>query len=255
LSALRWLRAALLLSCASGCLVPGLEVGERQDAAAGARSGGSGSDSAEGGGGAAPFPVAGKPAVYPGFGASAGAETGGTNAGDGGALGKPEGAAGGGGSPEKPVVHCADFPITDKSLWTVTAFKSSLGNGDESDPLYNPAKHLADGSIKERWASGLPQRAEGQWIDIDFGQTVALSELTFEQGTDLQDYPRGYAISMSSRHTDFDQVPCTRGEGASVSETVVPLGELQVGRYLMIRQTGEGPHWWSIAELDVACHD
>lgn len=260
MSALRSLRFAVLLSCATGCLVPGLEVGQRQDAAAGAENAGSGGDgAARGGGGATPFPIGGAAPGYGGSGSAAGTEMGGTKAGEGGTggdvAGKPHGATGAGGSQEKPVVHCADFPITDKSRWTVTPFHSSLGNGEESDPLYNPGKHLVDGSTKERWASGTPQQAEGQWIDIDFGRTVALSELTFEQGMDLQDYPRGYAISMSNKHTDFSQVPCTRGEGASVSETVVPLGELQVGRYLMIRQTGKALSWWSIAELDVACHD
>ncbi|MDF3068693.1 MAG: hypothetical protein K0R38_4294 [Polyangiaceae bacterium] len=63
------------------------------------------------------------------------------------------------------------------------------------------------------------------------------------------------ASSLSHRHTDFDARACAQGTGAPVSEQVIPLGEKSVGRYLMIRQTGSSETWWSIAELDVACHD
>jgi hypothetical protein len=125
----------------------------------------------------------------------------------------------------------------------------------EGDPLYNPPAHVTDGSLDERWASGTPQEADGQWFHVDFGRDVAVSEVTLQQGQSLRDFPRGFAISLSHRHTDFDARACAQGTGAPVSEQVIPLGEKAVGRYLMIRQTGSSETWWSIAELDVACHD
>lgn len=171
--------------------------------------------------------------------------------GQGGSAGEAAGGSGGaGGSSE---VRCEDLPIPPKATWEVAAFSASLGTGDAEDPLNNPARNAVDDRLDDRWASGQPQQA-GQWFHVDFGATVALSEVTLRQGPHLDDYPRGYAISLSYRHTDFDAVASVSGQGASVSEAVIPLGERAVGRYMMIQQTGEAEKWWTIAELDVACH-
>jgi hypothetical protein len=169
------------------------------------------------------------------------------------AIGGAVAQAGSGGAPAE--IRCEDFPITPKSLWMVAASSSSLGNGTEMDPLYNPPSHAVDGNMNDRWASGQAQDGEaGQWFHIDFGATVALSEVTLEQGTSLDDFPRGYQISLSYRHTDFDAVASATGVGASVSETVIPLEQRAIGRYMLIRQTGAAERWWSIAEINVACH-
>lgn len=205
----------LLASSLSACFVPGLSVGEEPEAFGGA----------SGGGGVA-FSTSGA-----------------------------SGSVAQGGEPHGAAPRCNDLPLSPKSEWAVTASSSSLGSGLESDPLFNPPAHVADGSLDERWASGVPQEAEGQWFHVDFGREVAVSELTLQQGQSLKDFPRGFSISLSHRHTDFDARACAKGRGAPVSEQVIPLGEIAVGRYLMIRQTGSAESWWSIAELGVACHD
>ena len=138
------------------------------------------------------------------------------------------------------------------SRWSVTASSSSLGKGVETDPLYNPPSHVADGALDERWASGQPQE-DGQWFHVDFGVEVALSHVILQQGRDLDDFPRGYEISVSHRHTDFDAVARASGHGASVSEKVIPLDRPALGRYLLIKQTGSAKSWWSIAEISVEC--
>lgn len=217
LRSVAWL---LVGSCASACLVPGLEVGSEP-----APSGG-----ASGSGGMS-FLMSG---------ASGGPARGGEFA---------------GGAGPASVWRCEDRPIPPKSEWQVAASSSSLGSGQENDPLYNPPGHVVDGSLEERWASGLPQESEGQWFHVDFGREVVVSEVTLQQGQSLKDFPRGYAISISDRHTDFDARARALGHGAPVSEQVIPLGEKAVGRYLMIRQTGTADTWWSIAELHVACHE
>jgi hypothetical protein len=218
----RALGLLLTALAASACVVPGLEVGAGSGGGGGAQVGGAGS-----------------------------AGDGGSSAGGGAAFEPSSGAAGTAGA--QPVPRCEDLPIPPKSAWMVAASSSSLGNGSEADPLYNPPRHVIDGTIDERWASGLPQEA-GQWFHIDFGATAAISEVTLQQGTDLDDYPRGYEISLSYRHTDFEAVASASGQGASVSETVIPLEKVSIGRYMLIRQTGNAPRWWSIAEVDVACH-
>jgi hypothetical protein len=105
----------------------------------------------------------------------------------------------------------------------------------------------------ERWASGQPQE-DGQWFHVDFGVEVALSHVILQQGRDLDDFPRGYEISLSDRHTDFDAAARASGHGASVSEKVIPLDRPALGRYLLIKQTGSAKSWWSIAEISVECH-
>jgi len=151
------------------------------------------------------------------------------------------------------VVRCDEHPISDKAKWSVTASSSSLGTGKETDPLYNPPGHVADGALDSRWASGQPQDV-GQWFHVDFGVEVALSHVILQQGRDIDDFPRGYEISVSDRHTDFDATARATGHGASVSEAVIPLEQPVVGRYLLIKQTGSAKSWWSIAEISVECH-
>lgn len=227
-----------------GCLVPGLDKGS-DDAAAGGGAGWSNGFAAAGTRAMSNAPAAG------GFGSSSGggSEAGLASAGVGGGAGEA-GSTGGAGD---VLVRCDAHPIPPKSTWSVTASSSSLGSGIESDPLYNPPEHVVDGELNERWASGQPQQ-DGQWFHVDFGVDVALSHVVLQQGTDIDDYPRGYAISVSERHTDFDAVARAKGHGASVSETVIPLEHAVVGRYMMIKQTGSAPSWWSIAEISVECH-
>jgi hypothetical protein len=242
----------LPLGCASACLVPGLEVGASPDDAGGSSGSGGvvffseGGVTASGAGGSA---TSGSGGAGAGGIATSGGSGGVGGSGAGMSVGGSAGAAGNG------ALHCGDRPIPPKSEWKVTASSSSKGSGMEQDPLFNPPAHAIDGLLEERWASGKAQEQTEQWFHIDFGREVAVSELTLQQGVALDDFPRGYAISMSNRHTDFEAHACTEGRGSAVSESVIPLGEMAVGRYLLIQQTGTGPRWWSIAELDVACHE
>lgn len=220
----------LALFGTTSCLVAGLEVGPGQEAGSAGASGAS----------------SGSPFVSPGG-------SGGSNSGGALGVGAGAGTAGEGGAGGKVVVRCEDHPISDKLRWSVTASSSSLGNGVETDPLYNPPSHVADGALNERWASGQPQE-DGQWFHVDFGVEVALSHVILQQGRDIDDFPRGYEISLSDRHTDFDAVARASGRGASVSEKVIPLDRPALGRYLLIKQTGSAKSWWSIAEISVECH-
>lgn len=233
----------LPLVSVSACLVPGLEVGEST----------AGTSGAAGHGGVIFFADGGATAAGGAGGAGGAAGTFGSQSGAGGVS-----SGAGGDAPEtggRGPLHCDDRPIPPKSEWKVSASNSSKGSLREEDPLFNPPEHAVDGSLSERWSIGLKQEAVDQWFHIDFGREVAVSELTLQQGVDLDDYPRGYAISMSNRHTDFDAQACIEGKGSPVSESVIPLGAMAVGRYLLIKQTGTGERWWSIAELDVACHE
>ena len=176
--------------------------------------------------------------------------------GSGGAGGKggASGAGGSGGSP--PVAKCADHPISVKTKWVATASIESLGNGMETDTLYNPAIHMTDGNYGERWASGKTQSGD-EWIQIDFGQVVNLTTLTLNVANDTGDYPRAYAVRLTAAvDPTFKATPIASDMGAP-GNTVVTF-PMATGRYLTVRQTGvntENTAWWSIAEVLAVCAD
>jgi hypothetical protein len=208
-------------------------------------------------GGAGNEPMAGT-----GGGGVSGGGTGGAG-GKGGSAGSA-GKGGGGGSAGTPsTVKCSDHPLTLKSTWTDAASISSLGNGMESDGLYNPPEHLTDALPNERWSTGKPQSGD-EWIQIDFGAVVTLSQITMQIGSNINDWPRGYAIRVSnldavSNVAAFSAPVLASGAGAASTDVVVSLAEPVEGRYLLVRQTGvvEPPamSWWTITEVLVGCVD
>ena len=149
---------------------------------------------------------------------------------------------------------CASYPLSAKSTWVVTASHSSLGNSQESDPLYNPPSHAHDGNIGERWSTGKPQTGN-EWLQIDFGRSVAIAQVTLQLGTSSADYPRGYTARVSEMPLDFAAPILSSGAGQSSADTVITLGVPAIGRYLVISQTGSASSWWSVAEANVACAD
>jgi hypothetical protein len=187
-----------------------------------------------------------------------------SGAGGGGGKGGSAGKGGGGGSAgTAPTLKCSDHPLTSKTTWAEAASISSLGNGMESDGLYNPPTHLADGLLDERWSSGKPQSGD-EWIQIDFGAEVTLSQITLQLGTNPNDWPRGYAIRVSNLDAAtnvaaFSAPVLASGVGATATDVAVSLAEPVSGQYLLVRQTGVNPvgvtSWWTIAEVLVGCVD
>jgi hypothetical protein len=255
----------------AGMASGGVGAGGKASTDGGKANGGTGSTSGgmpmvDGGapaeeGGAGPEPMAGT-------GGSAGSGGVGGTSGAGGSGGKTSGGSGGkggsGGSGGTPsTIKCSDHPLTLKSTWGEAASSSSLGNGMESDGLYNPPSHLTDGNINERWSTGKPQSGD-EWFQIDFGAEVTLSQITMQLGSNPNDWPRGYAIRVSnldavSNVAAFSAPVLANGVGAMSTDVVVSLPDPVTGRYLLVRQTGvvEAPaeSWWTIAELLVGCVD
>jgi hypothetical protein len=125
----------------------------------------------------------------------------------------------------------------------------------ESDVLYNPAAHMLDGNLSERWSSGKQQSGD-EWIQIDFGKVVTLSDITLQHGSDTADFPVAYAVRVSNTSGDFTATVRASGSGATGAQLVIMLATPATGRYLTIRQTGATDfEWWSIAELQVTCSD
>lgn len=192
-----------------------------------------------------------------GGGGSGGGGAGGTG-GKGGTGGTTSGGTGGGGGTggSAPVVKCADHAITAKTMWIATASSASIGNGMETDGLYNPPEHMTDGNYSERWSSGKKQDGT-EWIQIDFGATVNLSGITLNVNNDTGDYPRHYEVRLTKAADPTFKGTVLVADDGMPGNTVVLFKGIQSGRYLTVRQTTalvDGP-WWTIAEVLASCAD
>lgn len=184
-------------------------------------------------------------------GGTAGTATGGTS----GASGNAGTGGAGGTGGTAPVAQCSDHPIPAKATWVATASSESIGNGMESDGLYNPATHMTDGSYTERWSSGKTQSGD-EWIQIDFGVTVNLTGFTLNVNNDAGDYPRKYVVRVSNKSQDFAATVRAMGDG--MPGNTVAAFPMVSGRYVTVRQTGvntENTAWWTIAEVFATCLD
>lgn len=180
----------------------------------------------------------------------------GTTAGGAGGKGGSAGTGGNGGTGgTAPVAQCSDHPLPAKTTWVATASSESIGNGMESDGLYNPATHMTDGSYAERWSSGKTQSGD-EWIQIDFGVTVNLTGFTLNVNNDTGDFPNHYVVRMSNKSQDF--AATTRASGDGMPGNTVITFPMATGRYLTVRQTGANTvttAWWTIAEVFATCLD
>lgn len=216
----------------------------------------------EDGGGTGGVGTGGSAAAGGGSGGSAGAGGSGSGGVSGGSGGMPSGGSNGtGGSAPGP--KCSDHPLTAKSTWSASALLASVGNGMESDGLYNPPKHVLDGLLAERWSTGRPQNGTDgkEWLEIDFKQEVSLDVvqvmLLSDVGGNANDYPRGYEIRLSNSSMNTAAPVRASGAGAAGTNLTVSFPTPISGRYLHIKQTGTttGTEWWTVTEIYVSCTD
>ena len=183
-------------------------------------------------------------------GGSAGSTTDAAGVGGNGGSVPVEAAGGAGGAGGEVAVTCEDAPIPLKGSWKASASHSSLAAGAE---FYNPPEYLMDLSTK-RWSTGKPQ-AGNEWLQIDFGASAAIRELSFTLNPDdADDYPRIYQIMISDTPLDFNGTIRASGAGAVGQTLIVTLAEPVTGRYLLVQQKGKAAeNWWSVSELSVVC--
>jgi hypothetical protein len=126
--------------------------------------------------------------------------------------------------------------------WTATA--STTLNG------MNYPANVFDGALNTRWTTGADQ-VPGQYLQIDFGSTVTLTQVVLDGTDQAGDYPRGYDVSISANGTTFTSVKTgTPAAGAIVTITfAAPV----TGRAIRITQTGTGATWWSVDEVRLGC--
>jgi hypothetical protein len=216
--------------------------------------GGEGGDGSEGGSSPGGSSNGGGGTGGTGGNGGGGAASGG-NGGNGGVGGTPgtggggtSGTGGNGGSGGTPTTTptCGDHPLSPVGSWSASASHDNSGA--------NPASNMLDGKTT-RWTTGKAQTAD-EWLQIDFGKAVSLSNVNLQQGNvDTNDYPRGYSVIVSDTNKNLNGTPSVSGMGKTGASTAIALPKLATGRYLLVKQTGSSLSWWSMNEIEVSCSD
>jgi glucosylceramidase len=130
----------------------------------------------------------------------------------------------------------------DPSGWAATASPSG-----PTDPCCqgDVAANAVDDDASTRYSTGTGQ-APGQYLQVDFGRPEPVREIVFDTGVDLGDYPRGYAVSVSSDGASWSTA-IANGTGTG-QLTVVPLSGAPV-RFVRMTLTGSSGSWWSVADV------
>ncbi len=163
-------------------------------------------------------------------------------AGEGGAppAGGESSAGSGGTEPVKEPPRCGDAPIPNRALWESSSY-----------PQNEPSSRALDQNWETRWSSAAAM-AGVEWFQVDFGAVTALSSVTLHH--DGQDFARGYEAIFSEEPVALD-APSQLTGANSETDLVIEWPTPQLGRYLIIRQTGGAGNWWSVIEIEFECND
>ena len=118
----------------------------------------------------------------------------------------------------------------DRAGWTATASHRS-----EQAPM------ALDGDMATRWDTGTHMRPD-MWFQLDLGASARLSRLVLDTTPSGNDYPREYAIYVTSDLEDWGAPVATgQGTGAVLDIALAP----KAGRHLRIVQQGasDANHW------------
>lgn len=131
----------------------------------------------------------------------------------------------------------AAMAAMDRSDWTLTASSNTAG-----------LANAIDGDDSTRWTSNI-EKANGQYIEIDFGATYTVDGVTLDTWESPRDYPEGYSVYTSLDGETWGD-PVAIGVGQSITEVEFAATE---ARYLkVIQESISTQYWWSIYEINVS---
>ena len=137
----------------------------------------------------------------------------------------------------EPTVTPPQNSALDRSAWQVS---SSHNTGE--------AELAIDSSANTRWDSAQPQ-SPGQSFIVDMGAQNAISAIEMDTTGSSNDYPRGYAVYVSS---DGNNWGTAIASGTGVGATTNVVFDTISARFVKIEQTGSHHHyWWSIHDLNI----
>jgi hypothetical protein len=139
------------------------------------------------------------------------------------------------------------------SLWTFEVYGDLLSTSTTDQALHRPAvsssdfstayaaRFAVDGDASTRWSS---QFSDPQWIYVDFGQRIAVSEVVLGWETA---YGRDYQVQVSDDAATWTTIRATADGNGGIDDLTGLSG---IGRYLRIYGTKRGTEWgyslWSL---------
>lgn len=123
--------------------------------------------------------------------------------------------------------------------WTATASVTETGQ---------VAANALDNDKGTWWSTGVNQ-ANGQWFQVDMGESKTFDQVSFETTSAYSgDYPIGYLLQVSNDGNSWTALKSGAGFG---SKMVLQFAS-QSARYIKITQTGSSTEkWWRIGEFNV----
>jgi glucosylceramidase len=115
-----------------------------------------------------------------------------------------------------------------------------------AEPAGDGASSVVDDDASTRWTTGTAQ-VPGQSVQVDLGRSRPVRRVVLDTGASTGDFPRGYALLLSSDGTHWSPVATGAGAGQLSTMDIRP----RFARYLKVVQTGSSPSWWSVADLRV----
>jgi glucosylceramidase len=136
----------------------------------------------------------------------------------------------------------ASLREVDPSGWHATASPSG-----PTDPCCqgDVASGAVDDDATTRYTTGTGQQS-GQYLQIDLGRPQPVREIVYDTGASTGDYPRGYAVTVSSDGVSWSPAVAT-GTGTG-QLTVVPLSGAPT-RFVRLTLTEASDSWWSVADV------
>jgi glucosylceramidase len=130
----------------------------------------------------------------------------------------------------------------DPSRWHATA-----DPGGPTNPCCqgDVASNAIDDDASTRYSTGTGQQS-GQYLQVDFGRPESVREIIYDAGVNIGDYPRDYAVTVSSDGESWSPAVAT-GSGSG-QLTVVPLTGAPV-RFVRMTLTASSGSWWSVADV------
>lgn len=128
----------------------------------------------------------------------------------------------------------------DRTIWSATS------SGSASASVSN----AWDGDITTRWDSHAAQ-TNGQYFTLNLGATSTFDKIVLDNGTNKNDYPRGYEVYVSNDGTNWG-TKIASGTPATESKVVEIVFPSQTAKFIKIVQTGsDSSKYWSIYEMNV----
>ena len=142
-------------------------------------------------------------------------------------------------NPPQPALPVAEL---DPTGWTATANPPGPTNPCCTGDV---AANAVDDDASTRYSTGEGQ-APGEYLQVDFGHPLPVTQFVLDSGASTGDYPRGYSVTVSLDGANWS-APVATGAGTGQITTIGLDGHPV--QYVRVTLTASVGNWWSVADV------